>query len=1341
MACRQIFVNLLSGGSNGENCTSPTHPFQWAATVIGSFVSQPWLVAGEFQVFGVTLSSAPGTGKSWTFTFVKNGVDTALTVTISDSAVHAVISGVVAVSAGDVIAVRRTSTGSPSASGLLAHITTEFHGTAVGVSGYGSADQSVSGTVNCSLFQSGGWTAAVVDWNRSIVGTGGTLTDLAVTLRAAPGGAASRTFVVYKNGVKQDGTGGTVNTTITITGAATTGSWSGTLTFAAGDQATLQHTDAGTPATSSASIGAAFQATTDGDSQWGGTVMSNLPTTATTVYAKPQQRDTTAWDAVAADQTVIHSGLTSFQIRTLRVALNALTAANDLTWTLLRNGSAPSGTPSAVIASGTTSGSDTTGTLTIAAGDSVVLRDAQAGSAGVSRVAAWGAIQHGLSTLTQTDGGETADTVDGDPGTVVVVALTDRSSVIHPYASEDLNDADTYEAGYKAPKLLVASTIRRDLSDLSGQISHPTFGAVLSDTDYEWRAALEDATQRYLTNSPITVKTVSDADRRAELPMHSEMCGFVADYTVRPDLQFEVTGMGWLKKKLAQQSRTPEFWVPLLSRDAFPQLPDGLIGKAAPLWYGRISDEIEGAPSLGADLYPRGNADPGWLVWGYDFHTGGTLPLGNYYVFGTTITNGVESQIFAFELGITMDALGGGAFYIQLKTAVTPDLYRFYVCDEGTFNPFTNPLAGTLCRYVDVAPADLVENPYGPPNNTKYTLIDSVTVGNDYHALVDAGSGASYVPPKGSLPGRYVGAVTLGGVTRSAFLIGRGAITNVLGAFINGVRQTSVGSATELEVPFMDDYATVFGANYVDLDSQRWTVAFATGQTALNAINGTAPLTFNIEGIEDVGDTTGELLTSPVRILQHFERNFLAADTVPDTTWLTTIPTLPSGLPMQDTASYNRADLALVDRLTGGYECAGGINVTLEAESAVDVIGSLCENGDFYYGCANRFGQSYVAVEPSSAPAEADVTRFDDQTEIVDRSFELSSELTQNFWNVLPFVDTQDYVGRTADGWYMRGEARDAASITNYQQERTAQELALRWSRNNTVQAIDTILDVMQRKRLRTRHPLRPVVLAVPYLTGAPVELGDVIRVNHIEGLGSSGWTDHDVFVTGIDTDLDRFVRLFRGYDLQPIYDGLDDAVDPTHDALGEQATVSDTLITLQQNVTNAQVDLATIEAEISTLDTEVSDHETRISTLETEETDHESRISALEGAGPSSQTLTFGIVLDGGGSAITTGTKGFVSVPVTCTITKWRVLSIDAAVTSGSIVVDVWKDTYANYPPALADSIAASAKPTLSSATKNEDSTLTGWTTAVTAGDVIGFHVDSVSTLTRVLVLLEATT
>lgn len=110
------------------------------------------------------------------------------------------------------------------------------------------------------------------------------------------------------------------------------------------------------------------------------------------------------------------------------------------------------------------------------------------------------------------------------------------------------------------------------------------------------------------------------------------------------------------------------------------------------------------------------------------------------------------------------------------------------------------------------------------------------------------------------------------------------------------------------------------------------------------------------------------------------------------------------------------------------------------------------------------------------------------------------------------------------------------------------------------------------------------------------------------------------------------------------------------------------------------------------------------------------------------------GITIDGGGSAISTGVKGYLEVPFNCTIQQ---VTMTADV-SGSAVVDIWKDSYANYPPVDEDSITASAVPTISTAVKSQDGTLTGWTTAITAGDILGFNVDSASTITLLTLTLE---
>jgi hypothetical protein len=113
---------------------------------------------------------------------------------------------------------------------------------------------------------------------------------------------------------------------------------------------------------------------------------------------------------------------------------------------------------------------------------------------------------------------------------------------------------------------------------------------------------------------------------------------------------------------------------------------------------------------------------------------------------------------------------------------------------------------------------------------------------------------------------------------------------------------------------------------------------------------------------------------------------------------------------------------------------------------------------------------------------------------------------------------------------------------------------------------------------------------------------------------------------------------------------------------------------------------------------------------------------------------VTIPFVIDGGGAEITTGIKGFIPVDFAATIISVTALADQ----SGSIVVDIWKDTYANYPPTDADSITASAPVTISTATKSQDTTLTGWTTSVTSGDILGFNVDSVTDIERVTIALK---
>jgi hypothetical protein len=120
---------------------------------------------------------------------------------------------------------------------------------------------------------------------------------------------------------------------------------------------------------------------------------------------------------------------------------------------------------------------------------------------------------------------------------------------------------------------------------------------------------------------------------------------------------------------------------------------------------------------------------------------------------------------------------------------------------------------------------------------------------------------------------------------------------------------------------------------------------------------------------------------------------------------------------------------------------------------------------------------------------------------------------------------------------------------------------------------------------------------------------------------------------------------------------------------------------------------------------------------------------------------ITFAIsyTFDGGGATIPAGTKGYLEIPFGVTSLCGYTVLADAATASQ---VDVWKDTYANFPPVDADSITASAPVRCGSSggtsAKGQDTSLTGWTKTITSGDVVAFNVDSNTAATRLLISIK---
>ena len=84
-------------------------------------------------------------------------------------------------------------------------------------------------------------------------------------------------------------------------------------------------------------------------------------------------------------------------------------------------------------------------------------------------------------------------------------------------------------------------------------------------------------------------------------------------------------------------------------------------------------------------------------------------------------------------------------------------------------------------------------------------------------------------------------------------------------------------------------------------------------------------------------------------------------------------------------------------------------------------------------------------------------------------------------------------------------------------------------------------------------------------------------------------------------------------------------------------------------------------------------------------------------------------------------GAVGYITIPYNGTITGWQVIGDNIA---GNCVFDVWKTA--------ADTIAGTEKPTLIAQQINSDLALATWTTAVSAGDIVGIVLDSASVLSQ---------
>lgn len=110
--------------------------------------------------------------------------------------------------------------------------------------------------------------------------------------------------------------------------------------------------------------------------------------------------------------------------------------------------------------------------------------------------------------------------------------------------------------------------------------------------------------------------------------------------------------------------------------------------------------------------------------------------------------------------------------------------------------------------------------------------------------------------------------------------------------------------------------------------------------------------------------------------------------------------------------------------------------------------------------------------------------------------------------------------------------------------------------------------------------------------------------------------------------------------------------------------------------------------------------------------------------------------VIDGGGSAIATGEKGFLMLPCHGRVTHYTMLGDQ----EGSIKVDIWRCPFSLittlFPPTDDESITNDNEPEISAGLYTAKSS-TGWGSGnlMNKYDILAFNVDSCTDITRVTI------
>lgn len=334
-------------------------------------------VAGDQKTLYVEVGTAPGAGKSWVFTLVKNGVDTSSTCTIADAATSCSdLVNTTALTAGNTLSVKSVPSGTPASPvtirfGWAFQATASGEGIVLGATRGTTLSNSATNYAGVQMSGAANATLANVD---QIMPTGGTFSHLYVELEGAPTAGKSYAFTLLKAGADQ-------SLTCTVSDTATTcNDTANSFTVAASDLVALKIVPTGTPTARVARWGVKWTPTVDGEAIYLHSNLSAALNTAGSTRYNSVGGSTNTWQSTEA---VTQSLITAFSFRKFFISLSAA-PGGAASYTFKNRVNAADGAFSIAISGASTTGSDTVTTSSLTAGSKLAISALSASSPSAS---------------------------------------------------------------------------------------------------------------------------------------------------------------------------------------------------------------------------------------------------------------------------------------------------------------------------------------------------------------------------------------------------------------------------------------------------------------------------------------------------------------------------------------------------------------------------------------------------------------------------------------------------------------------------------------------------------------------------------------------------------------------------------------------------------------------------------------------------------------------------------------------------------------------------------------------------------------------------------------------